>query len=372
MTTDRGPSTVAAGGRRVPLPSGGGASRVAHTICTFNANNLYVRYRFGRTFPGDRSAASMIEDEEWGYLPMYDPDLMTLFNPEQRELAARAMTNDKTNYPDLICLQEVESLLALRRLNEDHLDGQYRYAFLIDSRDFRQIDVGILSKLEILDIRTNVDEIDPTPDDPADPWLFSRDCLEIEVALTGNRQLSLFVNHLKSKYAESPAERAKADSLRRRQSERLRELLRERFPGNRYQSAWFAVVGDLNDEPPSDPVKPLTGVADLANVLDRLPDDCDRWTHWYRSESDVSQLDYILLSPALDAETAGMLPRIERRGISFSRILTDGGIGPKETDLHRIDGDPNPSRISFRFPRFPEVTPKSYASDHCPLFLEVP
>lgn len=55
---------------------------MAHTICTFNVNNLYVRYRFGQTFPGDRSAASIIEDSEWGYLPVYDPDLMTLFNPE--------------------------------------------------------------------------------------------------------------------------------------------------------------------------------------------------------------------------------------------------------------------------------------------------
>jgi endonuclease/exonuclease/phosphatase family metal-dependent hydrolase len=345
---------------------------MAHTICTFNVNNLYVRYRFGRKFPGDRTAVSIIEDPEWGYLPMYDPDLMTLFNPEQRELAARAMTNDKTDFPDLVCLQEVESLLALRRFNEDHLQSQYRYALLIDSRDFRQIDVGILSNLEILDIRTHVDDLDPEPDDPTDPWLFSRDCLELEVVLAGNRQLSLFVNHLKSKYAETPEERVKADALRLRQSERVKVILRERFPGNRYKSAWFAVLGDLNDETLSDPLKPLVEGAGLTNVLDRTPDELDRWTHWYRSENDVSQLDYILLSPALDGATAGVIPRVERRGISFSRILTDGGTGPKQTDLHRVDGDPNPIRIDFRFPRFPEVTPKSYASDHCPVFFEVP
>jgi endonuclease/exonuclease/phosphatase family metal-dependent hydrolase len=345
---------------------------MAHTICTFNVNNLFVRYRFGRRFPGDRTAASLIEDEAWGYLPVYDPDLMTLFNPEQRELAARALTNDETDLPDIVCLQEVESLLALRRFNEENLQRQYRYALLIDSRDFRQIDVGILSNLEILDIRTHVDDLDPQPDSPTNPWLFSRDCVEIEVALTGNRQLSLFVNHLKSKYAETPEERVRADGLRRRQSERIKGLLRERFPGNRYTSAWFAVLGDLNDEPLSDPVKPITDEADLSNVIERVPDVRDRWTHWYRSENDVSQLDYILVSPALDAATAGAIPRIERRGISFSRILTDGGTGPTQTDLHSVDGDSDPDRISFRFPRFPEVSPTSYASDHCPVFFEVP
>jgi hypothetical protein len=36
-----------------------------------------------------------------------------------------------------VCLQEVESLLALRRFNEEHLHAKYRYAFLVDSRDSR-------------------------------------------------------------------------------------------------------------------------------------------------------------------------------------------------------------------------------------------
>lgn len=93
----------------------------------------------------------------------------------------------------------MESLLALATVQRDHLQRQYRYALLIDSRDFRQIDVGILSNVEIRDIRTHVDDLDPEPEDPTEPWLFSRDCLELEVAVAGNRQLLLFVNHLKSK-----------------------------------------------------------------------------------------------------------------------------------------------------------------------------
>jgi hypothetical protein len=30
------------------------------TLCTFNANNLYVRYRFGATYPGDVSGKSAV------------------------------------------------------------------------------------------------------------------------------------------------------------------------------------------------------------------------------------------------------------------------------------------------------------------------
>ena len=63
---------------------------------------------------------------------------------------------------------------------------------------------------------------------------------------------------------------------------------------------------------------------------------------------------------------------IERRGISFARILQDGGVGPKKSHFQRVDDDPNPIDVDFRFPRFTEVDPELYASDHCPVFLEIP
>src|SRR4029453_12694152 len=101
---------------------------MTHTLCTFNVNNLFVRYRFGSTFPGDVSGKSAVTNPAQGYLPMYDPDLFELFNPIQRELAAKAITRDGTILPDILCLQEVESLIALRAFNERHLKGGYRQA----------------------------------------------------------------------------------------------------------------------------------------------------------------------------------------------------------------------------------------------------
>jgi hypothetical protein len=100
-----------------------------------------VRYRFGGTFPGDVSQKSAVDDPRLGYLPMYNPGAFELFNPLQRELAARALTRDGSSFPDILLLQEVESLIALRAFNDGPLGGRYKEAVLIDSYDLRQIDV---------------------------------------------------------------------------------------------------------------------------------------------------------------------------------------------------------------------------------------
>ncbi|MCC6523880.1 MAG: hypothetical protein IT373_14575, partial [Polyangiaceae bacterium] len=212
------------------------------TICTFNANNLYARYRFGQTYPGDRSGKSRV-GEGWGYLPQYDAGSIELLQPQDCKLLARVITDDGARLPDVVCLQEVESLLALRRFNEEFLGGAYSQALVIDSRDFRQIDVGVLSRLDVAHVRTHVDARDPAAPDPARPWLFSRDCLEVGVALnkSGSKVLTLFVNHLKSKYAESAADRAKADATRTRQAEGVRRLVQARFSVEERKTALFAV-----------------------------------------------------------------------------------------------------------------------------------
>jgi endonuclease/exonuclease/phosphatase family metal-dependent hydrolase len=347
---------------------------MSHTICTFNVNNLYIRYKFGQKFPGDRGDASLVDDPAFGYLPLYNAALFQIFNPLQRKLAAKAITRNGQSFPDIICLQEVESLIALRKFNEDFLKGRYKYSLLVDSRDFRQIDVAVLSKLEIVNARTHLDDLDPAPDDPKSPWLFSRDCLEVEFALdnTGAKRLTLFINHLKSKLADTPEEEAQASARRKRQAKGIKDIIHARFPGPKFNEALFAVIGDLNDEPLSDPLTPLFSEPGLVDALSRIPMPEDRWTHWFRGENAVSQLDHILLSPALAAATAGLKPRIERRGIGFARVLADGKPGPKLTHFQRFDGDPNVIDVDFRFNRFVGVTPKDYASDHCPVFLEVP
>lgn len=349
---------------------------MSHTICTFNANNLFLRYRFGDTFPGDisgKSRAAEATETAFGFLPLNQPANFEIFAPEMRELAAKALRRGGTKLPDIVCLQEIESLLALRAFNERSLGGAYEHALLIDSRDLRQIDVGILSRLPILDVRTHMD----TPDAGAgkkDAFLFSRDCLEVVVALnkSGSQRLTLFINHLKSKLARSAAERKRADDKRTRQAAGVVEIVRERFAGAEFGRALFAVVGDFNDQPDSAPVRALARAAGLVSALDRLPRPEDRWTHYFSSGASVSQLDHILLSPALDTATRSSLPVIERRGVGFATVLADGKPGPRKVHFEEKDGAPSSLEIDFRFPRFPGVNSEIDASDHCPVFFDVP
>jgi hypothetical protein len=130
---------------------------MAITLATFNANNLFLRYRFMDTYPGSppgkRPAAAVVALEQdpkapskaksnpqWGFLPIYNPGMFKVFNDEQRKLEALAF--GKPDYPDVVCLQEVESMLALREFNERYLGKHCDHTLVIDGRDLRQIDVG--------------------------------------------------------------------------------------------------------------------------------------------------------------------------------------------------------------------------------------
>lgn len=354
-----------------------------HTVCSFNVNNLFVRYRFGSAFPGGRDGGPPVPAYA-GFLPANNPENYELFRPAQRELAAKVILGKGGRAPDTVCLQEVETLQALRVFNEAHLGGTYPYALVVDSRDYRNIDVGILSRLEVVGVRTHVDDLDPKPDDPAAPWLFSRDCLEVALALggKGSATLTLFVNHFKSKFipkelAPTPGDeemvRLRDDALRTRQAERVAAILRERFPGPAYENALFAVVGDLNDHAESQPLRPLRKGAGLVDALSRLRPE-DRWTHWWGGKegggSQVSQLDHVLFSPALDRATVGTLPRIERRGIAVA--APDPVTGSATAAFHHVEDDPAPMPVDVGFPRFPGVTEEAFASDHAAVFFEVP
>lgn len=347
---------------------------MSHVLCTFNVNNLFLRYQFGRAFPGDLSGKSEIAQASataFGFLPLNQPGNFEIYAPEMRELAGKALRRGGTKLPDVICFQEVESLLALRAFNDTHLGKSFRYAMLVDSYDLRQIDVALLSNLEILAVRSHVDDRDPGSKTTK---LFSRDCLEVTLALnkSGSERVTLFINHFKSKLARSADERKRSDNKRERQAAGVARILQERFPGEAYRKEWFAVVGDLNDEPDSPPVKPLVHQAGLVDALARIPKPEDRWTHYYRGGGSLSQLDHVLLSPALAEATKSSAPQIERRGVGFANILRDGKPGPRTIRYFRTEDDPAPVRLDFRFERFAGVNPEAAASDHCPVFFEVP
>jgi hypothetical protein len=347
------------------------------TLATYNVNNLFLRYKFGRAFPGDMRKKSELKDLRWGYLPMYKPGLFTVFDEERRKLEASSVKVDGS-YPDILCLQEVESLQALRSFNEAYLGAHYSHAVAIDSRDLRQIDVGVLSTRPFVSVRSNVDL--PDDKDPAFPWMFSRDCLEVSVDIGTTRRplpLTVFVNHFKSKLvtgktvAQKAAATARADAKRERQAKCVAGIIHERFPGTSFASDLFAVVGDFNDGKGSRASAILEDVG-LEDCLDRLPPG-ERWTEYYRSQGTVSQFDHLLLSPALSRRTVGIAPVVDRRGIGFRSLSArTNAVLPQNVRLDIGGRGAGSLTIPFGFERFSNVSKDLYASDHCPVMIRIP
>jgi hypothetical protein len=185
--------------------------------------------------------------------------------------------------------------------------------------------------------------------------------------------------HFKSKFvqprasqtkAEVEAEKQLAADYRLRQACAVIELVHARFSGNRFSTAWFAVAGDFNSLNAEAPALEISA-AGLEDAVARLPVE-ERWTEYYAGGGSVGQLDYLFLSPALPAATAGTLPSIERRGIGMRDASTVDGLPlPKQVRLEVSDTQQPTATINFRFDRFPGVTKKAKASDHCPVFFDL-
>lgn len=368
------------------------------SIATFNANNFYLRYKFAKSYPGgEQNAAAIVAGTEarLGYLPglsfgKYGKEQFVIWDATRRELAARALKAPDGKLPDVLCFQEVENIHAIRLFNQDHLGGHYRYSLLIDGYDPRNIDVGVLSRFPIVGARSHIDDREPDG-----TWVFSRDCLEVEVDIPGKRNLFLVLNHLKSKFARKEAGESQADleakmlaghQRRKAQAQAVRDIVHARFKANDTESL-YAVVGDFNDTPLSPWVAPLMSSPRLFDVVSAHRPFDDRWTYWWRGENNnqATQIDYVLgsraLREAVDAAVATdskYTPHIERMGLPYQELDANKKVEPKQANLIHVEDDgvtpvpagaPAPSKVDFDFPRFPELMEswRNNVSDHCPV-----
>jgi endonuclease/exonuclease/phosphatase family metal-dependent hydrolase len=226
--------------------------------------------------------------------------------------------------PDVLCLVEVENRLALDQFNREIIrpiaGSAYSHNMLIDGNDPRGIDVAILSRHPIRNMRCHIQ------DRTNGNRIFSRDCPEYEVLLPSGASLWLLCNHFKSKIGGGGPKR-------RQQAERVKQIL---TANHNLQTDLVVVAGDLNDTPDSQPLSPLLQVNRLHDVVNHLPSTEPRFT--YKDGPD--QIDYLLVSEPLEQGINNV--RIERRGI-----------------------------FSAQFPHFPEVSSATTsASDHAAVVAE--
>ncbi len=241
------------------------------------------------------------------------------FSDVARANTAKVIKDTKA---DVLCVVEAESRPVLRAFDSHLMNNRYKYEMLIDADDPRGIDVGLLSKYEIGGVWTHMfDRMDGKD-------VFSRDCLEVEVALPGGQRLFVLCNHFKSKGYDTDGT---ADDKRERQARRVAEILDEYD----LTSDWVAVAGDLNDTPDSDPLKKLMAVPNLYDVLEQqFPEaPMQRWTYHYEQ---FEQIDFVLVSKPLKDRfrKAGVI----RKGIYDLNNLTTvaGGQVPAEVEYPKV------------------------------------
>ena len=226
------------------------------------------------------------------------------FSGEQRENTAAMLKHIDA---DIQCLVEVEGNQALRSFNAELMNYRFKQHLSIDSpNDPRGIDLGIYLRGAALgQIRTNAF------DKKAGKGIFSRDCLEIECRLPSGQSLHLLLNHYKSKMNDSP----EADARRKGQAARTVEILRERYEN---KVDYFAVVGDFNDTPDSDPISPLASCGIVQDVFDVMTHPAaDRWTYFYKGK--FNQIDYVMVSPKLAAKVRKVEVLREGMPVAFER-----------------------------------------------------
>ncbi len=303
---------------------------------------MFARYKFNSNI----DPAKAVKDG-WNAEQRY----FDIFDEADKRITAQTI---KALKADIIALQEVENLDTLKRFRELYLGGKkaFPYALAIDGNDPRLIDVAVLSRYPIIHVRTH-----QYLSDPKGRFVFSRDCLEVDVEIQSGKTIALFINHFKSMLDRKQPCRGREVTRQKRlmQSEAVKKIVVDRFgknPGNHP----FIILGDFNDYLETDK-QGATAIASLVNwnqvenVVDRLPQQ-DRWTHFWKGNSSCGipasyhQIDYILLSKSL-AKGSSALPTIERRGM------------PKRA-------------ARYSGPRFDGVgkdNPK--ASDHCPVVMDI-
>ncbi|MGQ0606124.1 MAG: endonuclease/exonuclease/phosphatase family protein [Candidatus Nitrosotenuis sp.] len=310
-------------------------------IATFNCENLFARFKFKSNI--DPSKA--IKDG-W----MVDKTKFDIFNQTEKKLTAKTILETKAQ---IIALQEVENLDTLRKFRSDYLGGRKRfpYCLVIDGNDPRRIDVALLSKYPIENIVTHVNDYNSS----SKSYEFSRDCLECDIVLPNSKKIRLFVNHFKSMLDKSnPCKgRQLTREKRQRQARKVVKIVSAQMNLDKDN---FVILGDFNDYLEDDE-QGKTAITELVkwnkveNVLERLPKE-EQWTHYYKgnkkcgtSES-YKQIDYILISKSLAKANPNTKPLIVRQGIT--------------TSAKKYTGQ-----------RFPGVTAKLQASDHCPISISL-
>lgn len=312
-------------------------------VSTFNLENLFNRYLF-LDDPTARYEKQILPVGVAGFNRFGGPAAETT-TYLQRDNTARAILDSR---PDVLAVQEVEDLRALRAFNEEFLDGYFDRLILLEGNDARGINVGFCvrrgCKANVVGLRTHVDELTPEAADKgwqidrffnvetgtieAKNALFSRDCLEVDVEF-GGVSLTFLVNHFKSQSGSKNT----SDALRKMQATRVAAIVAEVKQRGRAP----ILMGDLNQGIEQPPLLAIRDLVSKGVLVDPFADIVNFWTHYYVVAKETSRLDYILVDSSLKGSIQSAT--VLRKGLTLKckqytddRYPTVGQVGNEASD----------------------------------------
>ena len=363
-------------------------------IATFNVENLMHRFDFSgfRNQLNQDRTLSLFEIKDEAEYRLLEQARMIAHTDDNRQLTALAIAETRA---DIICLQEVDNIEALRAFEYGYLykmvgEG-YRNKYTSTGNDARGIDVAVMMRettrqgepiefvrmtshahLTYEELGLHTPELEATGN-KAFERIFRRDCLEIDVRI-GGRPLTIYSVHFKS--MGSPRNglsgRDATMPIRIAEAKAVRHIIETRFGKDHAAKKNWVICGDLNDyrerividgDDPDYRFTPVQEAIETSvdvllaggyceNLVARRPT-IDRWTLYHTrgpQERHLCQLDYVLASPKLATVNGAAVPDIIRRG------------QPWRTPFP-------PGQAVERYPRAGWDRPK--ASDHCPVAVSL-
>ncbi|MEM9883832.1 MAG: endonuclease/exonuclease/phosphatase family protein [Planctomycetota bacterium] len=209
---------------------------------------------------------------------------------------------------DVVLLQELENEVALEAMISEFLPNEgYRYVAVQRTNSGRGINLGVISRLPILELRSHRFQTLTHPDAPGREWRFARDVMRVTVDLGGDRPLELFNVHLKSNRdgPDDPNSRL----YRTAEAIRLKQLIRDEVAAD--PGFLGIAAGDFNSNYETRPEQPRPwpamqyllqperdGTQLLTDVHADLSDR-DRVTIPGSGRFPPATFDYVLVTPAV-------------------------------------------------------------------------
>ncbi|MEM9278544.1 MAG: endonuclease/exonuclease/phosphatase family protein [Pseudomonadota bacterium] len=363
-------------------------------IATFNAENLMYRFDFSgfrNELRRDR-ALHMLDIKDREHYEELEQARVVAHTDDAMQLTALAIADTRA---DIICLQEVENLEALKAFEYGYLFKMvgrgYRHKYLIEGNDGRGIDVAVMmrdetatgEKIEFISMQSHAHETfadfgihNKALEErglEANERVFKRDCLEIDLKI-GGKHLSLFVVHFKSMSSGKNGMDGRTWTMpvRAAEAKAVRRIIGDKFGKDKTANKRWMICGDLNDyrsrivvdgarhsgfefrhvEEEVSGFDPLISDGFSVNLSERIPE-MQQWTLYHSrgpEERHLCQLDYLLASPSLSEKNPEAVPEIIHSGQPWRTPFPE-------------------SQAVDRYPRTGWDRPK--ASDHSPVVVEL-